>query len=700
MRRTLILICGAMLFWASCSDDEVVSSGPVVPEVPEEEYPVVTMFDTRGMMVSYDPAHGELGALVSWKWMKDDPSDAAYDIYRSVNGGEFQKLNSAPIAKSTNYKDLSVDVSKTNTYELRFAGSGEALGSYKFTPEAAQTFYKSIHLNMNNLPPLSGPTANPGENEDEDESGGESVMGYKVSDAAIGDLDGDGQYEIVVKRQTTSIDNASFGFAPGSALLEAYRLDNGAFMWRVELGPNIRQGTHYISFIVYDLDGDGKAEVAVRTSELTKFGDGTVIGDVDGDGVTYYVNTNPESRTFGKILDGPEFLSIIDGATGAEMARTDYIPRGDKLLWSGYWGDGYDYGNRIDRFLMAVGHFNSQNSAPSIVMCRGYYKNFQITALDYANGKLTQRWHFDTYPDYQDYVGQGNHNLAVGDVDNDGKDEIIYGACAIDHNGKGLYSTGLGHGDALHLGKFDPTREGLQVVACHEEPARYGNNGIEMRDAATGEILVGISGNGEDVGRCMVADVDPETPGCEIWGAGTTLDGKLYSCKGELLAKKAPRYKWGDSWTYNMGIWWSGALNRQLLDRGFVVDYGTGETPNVLFEKGSYNVTTGQGTKNNPVFYADFWGDWREEMIYVTPDYTELRIFTTNLETKYRFRPLMYDHIYRLSAVHENVGYNQPTHTGFYIGSDLLKDENMEVGPGGIGDWKPGNEHNGSAFED
>lgn len=701
MRRTLILICGAMFFWTSCSDDEVVSSGPVNPEVPVVEYPDVATFDTRGMIVSYDPAHGELGALVSWKWMKDDPNDAAYDIYRSVNGGEFRKLNSAPISKSTNYKDLSVDVSKTNTYELRFAGSGEALGSYKFTPEMAATFYKSIFLNMNNLPPLSGPAGNQGENEDEDESGGEAIGGYKVSDAAIGDLDGDGQYEIVVKRQTASIDNASFGFAPGSALLEAYRLDNGAFMWRVELGPNIRQGTHYISFIVYDLDGDGKAEVAVRTSEMTKFGDGTVIGDVDGDGITYYVNTNPDSPTFGKILDGPEFLSIIDGVTGTEVARTDYIPRGDKLLWSGYWGDGYNYGNRIDRFLMAVGHFNSQNSVPSIVMCRGYYKNFQITALDYANGKLTQRCHFDTYPDYQDYVGQGNHNLAVGDVDGDGKDEIIYGACAIDHNGKGLYSTGLGHGDALHLGKFDPTREGLQVVACHESPSEYGNNGLEMHDAATGEIIFGISGNAEDVGRCMVADVDPETPGCEVWAAGTTLDGKLYSCKGELLSKRAPRYKWGDSWTYNMGIWWSGALNRQLLDRGFVVDYGTGAEPNVLFKKDSYNVTTGQGTKNNPVFYADFWGDWREEMIYVTPDYTELRIFTTNLETKYRFRPLMYDHIYRLSAVHENVGYNQPTHTGFYLGSDLLNGEGMEVGPGNIGDWKPEEgEHNGSAYED
>jgi rhamnogalacturonan endolyase len=273
-------------------------------------------------------------------------------------------------------------------------------------------------------------------------------LSYAPSDAAIGDLDGDSEYEIVLKREVQPMDPSSSGVCRGSCLLEAYKL-NGAFLWRVDLGPNIRQGPHYNPFIVYDLNNDGKAEIAVRTSERTTFGDGTTIDDVDGDNRTYYVDNS------GRILEGPEFLSIIEGMTGREIARIDYIARKSKDLWKYYWGD--SYGNRMDRFLLCVGHFTSQSGNPSIVMCRGYYKNFQLVALDLQGNKLIKRWHFDTSSSlYKNYIGQGFHNLAVGDVDHDGKDEIVYGASTIDHDGRGLYSTGLGHGDALHLGTINP----------------------------------------------------------------------------------------------------------------------------------------------------------------------------------------------------------------------------------------------------
>lgn len=663
MKKIFTFILGAVALLTSCSDSDVTSSlGPDNPDGPSDEIRPITRTDTRGMVISYDDKNPSRGALISWKWMSGDPENAAYDIYRKVGDGNWQKLNETPISTSTNYKDVTMDPAQTNIYELRFADSDETLATCKFSSDMGQTFYRSVFLNNSNLP--------------------DPTFKYRAADAAVGDLDGDGEYEIVIRREVEDRDPGGTnwkGNSKGSTIYEAYKISNGAFLWRVDTGINVPQGNHYASFIVYDLDGDGKAEVAIKTSEGTTFGDGTAIGDVNGDGITDY--RNPAT---GRVLAGPEFLSIVDGMTGKELARTDYIPRGDKEDWIDYWGD--NVGNRIDRFLMGVGHFVAQNSAPSIVMCRGYYENYQIVALDYANGKLTKRWHFNTYPGYSDYAGQGNHNLSVGDVDNDGKDEIIYGACAIDHNGKGLYTTELGHGGALHLGKFDPTLEGLQVVACHEEPKFYREYGAEFRDAATGKLIWGIPGNGEDVGRCMVADIDPDTPGCEVWASST--DGRLYSCKGELLAKSAPTIR-KDSYTYNMGIWWDGSLNRQMIDANRVLGYIDSDgnytsSPNRIFEGSTYGVVPINGSKKTPCVYADIWGDWREEMIFVVNDgdsdddgdddgWTELRIFTTNIETEYRFRPLMDDHIYRLSAAHQNVGYNQPTHTSFYIGSDLLK---------------------------
>ena len=654
--RIVALIFSAAILLAACSDDKIVNpNGPDSPDnsAEIEGNPITASYDSRGMVVSYDIRQPDLNALVSWKWFKSDPDDVTYDIYRKVDGGTWEKLNEEPIVTSTNYRDKTFDPSKKNEYQLRFSGGSDVLATCMFNPDnAEQTFYKSIFLNNSNLP--------------------DPTLAYNAGDAAVGDLDGDGKYELVIRRDVEPRDPGPaenwVGKEKGSTLYEAYDLETGAFLWRVDTGINVPQGDHYASFIVYDLDGDGKAEVVLKTSEGTTFGDGVTSGDINQDGITDY--RNPET---GRVQAGPEFLSVVDGMTGKELARTDYIPRGDKEDWNDYWGDAY--GNRSDRFLMAVAHFSGMDRTPSIVMCRGYYVNFQLTALDYSNGKLTQRWHFDTYPGWTDYAGQGNHNLAVGDIDNDGRDELIYGACAFDHNGKGLYTTGLGHGDALHLGKFDPSREGLQVVACHEEPASYRNAGLEFRDAATGELIWGIPGDGEDVGRCMVGDMDPDTPGCEVWASWPT--GKMYSCKGELLSKSAPMIK-GGVYSYNMGIWWDGTLTRQNIDDELVLAYRDSEGGDRVFSCGNYGVASINGTKRTPCFYGDIWGDWREEMIYVVGERnvggaSELRIFTTNIETNHRFRPLMDDHIYRMSATHQNIGYNQSTHTGYYIGTDLEK---------------------------
>lgn len=593
------------------------------------------------------------GVLVSWRWLSSDPADIAFDVYR--NG---TKLNTTPITNSTNYKDLTAEVGNTYTYEVKNSTDDSSLGNYTISTRSdAAGFYRSIKLR--------------------------SMPGYDANDGAVGDLDGDGEYEIVVKRQVIGAPRdvgdteVWTGLQPGSCILEAYKLDgssNGVPMWTINMGININQGAHTTQFLVYDFDGDGKAEVALRTAEGTTFGDGTMIGDVNGDGRTDY-----RSISSGRVLDGPEFLSLVNGETGAEIARTEYIPRGEESTWNSYWGD--NFGNRSERFLMGVGHFDSQDGRASIIICRGYYVNYQVWAVHYNDdGKLRNRWKFNTASGYAaDWLGQGNHNLSVGDVDNDGKDEIIYGACAIDHDGTGLYTTGLGHGDALHLGKFDPNRNGLQVVDCHEEQDKHGGKAIEYRDAATGQIISYINGSG-DVGRCMVADIDPTNPGCEYWGS---TGGMIYSCSTGANLGKTPPTTIGHSasnpaYSYNMGIWWSGSLNRQMLDghvnRG--AENGKGEplvisyTDGRLFMGSTFSVSSNNDSKANPCFYGDIWGDWREEMIFPSSDYTELRIFTTDFETNYRIRPLMEDHIYRISAAHQNIGYNQPTHTGFYLGSD------------------------------
>jgi len=466
--------------------------------------------------------------------------------------------------------------------------------------------------------------------------------GYTPNDASVGDLDGDGEYEIVLHQAGRGRDNASRGMTD-PPILEAYDLD-GAFLWRIHLGRNIREGAHYTQFMVYDLDGDGRAEVACKTADGTVDGKGKGIGDPNAD----YHNAQ------GYVLDGPEFLTIFDGQTGGELVTTDYIPPRGKVA---DWGD--DYGNRVDRFLACIAYVDGER--PSLVMCRGYYTRAVLVAWNYRDGKLTRVWTFDSddgTPGNRDYRGQGNHNLSVGDVDGDGKDEIVYGACAIDHDGKGLYTTGLGHGDAMHLSDIDPDRPGLEVWSIHEKPSHP--YGASLLDAATGKVLWGQKL--QDPGRGVTMDIDPRYRGYECWA--NSSDG-LYTCKGEKISDAKPR-------SCNMGIWWDGDMLRELLD-GVTIDkwdYAAG-TQVRLFSGDQYDCARNNGSKSNPCLYADILGDWREELIARTRDGKELRIFTTTIPADRRLCTLMHDPIYRLSVAWQNVAYNQPTQPGFYFGEGM-----------------------------
>ena len=473
--------------------------------------------------------------VVSWRYLSSDPIETAFNIYR-----DGKKLTSQPIVTGTLFRDENSS-QKAAVYEVRPVVKGKEthLLDGKYTlPANAPLGYLQIPLKK----PAEGITP-----------AGDTYT-YSPNDASIGDVDGDGEYEIILKWEPSNAkDNSHDGYT-GEVYIDCYRMD-GKQLWRVNLGRNIRAGAHYTQFMVYDLDGDGKAEVVARTSDGTVDGKGKVIGNAKADyrepGV-FDKKKNKLTRQ-GRILEGNEYLTVFSGLTGEALYTTDYIPaRGNTKDW------GDTRANRSDRFLACIAYLDGIR--PSVVMCRGYYTRIVLAAFDWDGKKLKKHWVFDTNtPGNEDYLKQGNHNLRVGDVDGDGCDEIIYGSCTIDHNGKGLYSTKLGHGDALHLTQIDPTRKGLQVWACHENK----RDGSTYRDAATGEILLQLKSS-RDIGRCMAADIDPTSPGVELWSSGT---GGIINCKGELIAPKTKGFP------INMAVWWDGDLLREVLDKTYISKY-------------------------------------------------------------------------------------------------------------------------------
>jgi rhamnogalacturonan endolyase len=430
---------------------------------------------------------------------------------------------------------------------------------------------------------------------------------------------------------------------------------DGRKLWEINLGKNIREGAHYTQFMVYDLDGDGKAELVCKTADGTIDGTGKVIRDANAD------HRNPA----GYILSGPEFLTVFNGETGAAMSTVKYVPGRHPATENptvaelkAEWGDGY--GNRCDRFLACVAYLDGRH--PSVVMCRGYYTRSVLAAWDWQNGKLTSRWVFDTSdPKNAKFAGQGNHNLTVADVDGDGKDEIVYGAMAVDDDGRGLWSSGLGHGDAQHVSDLDPAHPGLEIFGIQE---RFDDAGAHMLDARTGKVLwkkpsLEAGRDGEGPGRGLAADIDPRYPGSECWAFGAGVTG-LFDARGNLITKNNPR-------TCNFAIWWDGDLLRELLDRNTISKWDWRQSRLVPLLTAA-ECDSNNGTKATPVLSADLFGDWREEVIWRTKDGKALHIYTTTIPTKYRMPSLMEDPQYRLSVAWQNVGYNQPPHPDFRLG--------------------------------
>lgn len=561
------------------------------------------------------------GVYLSWRWLGYEPDGIAFHVYR-----DGRRITAEPLRQGTNWLDPAGRIG--SVYQVAAIMDGLEQPPCDPVDVLPEPFWR-IPIQK----PADGVTPD-----------GEAYT-YHANDASVGDLDGDGEYEIVLKWDpSNSHDNAHKGYT-GNVVLDAYKLD-GQLLWRIDLGVNIRAGAHYTQFMVYDLDGDGRAEVACKTADGTVDGVGQVIGDATAD------YRNPD----GFILEGPEYLTVFDGPTGRALATVPYEPpRGNVADW------GDTKGNRVDRFLACIAYLDG--CRPSLVMCRGYYTRTVLVAYNWRDGRLTKIWTFDSNePGNEAYAGQGNHNLAVADVDGDGKDEIIYGSCVIDHDGTGLYSTGLGHGDAMHVGKLDPERPGLQVFQVHETPSDYG---IELHDARTGELFWGVK-TYEDTGRGTCADLDPRYPGEEMWAGGN-----LYSCKGERIGNGVPS-------STNFAIWWDGDLLREMLDDNHIDkwDFEAERTVRLLTAEGC---ASNNGTKATPCLQADLFGDWREEVIWRTEDSRELRIYMTTDPTEHRIRTLMHDPVYRLAIAWQNVAYNQPPHPGFYLGHGMTPPPSPDI---------------------
>ena len=549
------------------------------------------------------------GVFLSWRVLGTDGEATGFNLYR-----DGEKIASFTGTQASNYTDTKGTAASKYTVKAIVGGKEQAA-------DAAVSVWNDQFLTVNLDRPNGG-----------------SDYTYSPNDIAVGDVDGDGEFELILKWDpSNSKDNSQKG-KTGNVFVDCYKI-SGKKLWRIDLGVNIRAGAHYTQMLVGDYDSDGRAEFAVKTAPGTKDGSGSYLSLGSAKGADHskdYRNSN------GYILSGPEWLTIFNGETGKEMATVDYNP-GRGTVKS--WGD--SYGNRVDRFLATNAYLDGKK--PSMVFQRGYYTRMAITAYDWDGKSLTQRWYYNAATNGQECYGQGNHNVSAGDVDGDGFDEIIEGSCAIDHDGKFMYRTGKGHGDAMHLSDLDPDNAGLEVWQVHEEKPY----GYDLHDARTGKLLFSETSSGDN-GRGVAGDVDSNSRGHELWSAA---NWNTYTAKGAIWkADKRP--------AYNFRIYWDGDLLDELLDNTTISKWDHAKLQSsTIFQMQGNSCNT---TKATPNFSGDILGDWREEVI-LHDGASKLYIYTTTIPTEHRMYTLAHDPVYRLGMSWQNTAYNQPPHLGFWL---------------------------------
>lgn len=600
------------------------------------------------------------GVYLSWRLLGTEPMSTTFNIYQNGEKivSELNNTNYTCIGGSANASYRIAPV--INGEEGMISDDAKMITSYADVP------YIDIPLDI----PAGGTVPKVG-------SEGTNSYTYSANDCSVGDLDGDGEYEIILKWDpSNSKDNAGSGYT-GNVLLDAYKLD-GTKLWRIDLGVNIRAGAHYTQFMVYDFDGDGKAEVAVKTAPGSIDGAGEY---VTAAGNTSTIRSADNSKDYrnssGHIVSGPEYLTIFNGPSGAAMQTIDYEPNYSVCSW------GDSKGNRGNRFLACVAYLDGVT--PSLVMCRGYYTNAYLAAYTWDGQNLKKQWlHASeknsskvTYADRTTKTssvtiyGQGSHSVEVADIDGDGCDEIVYGASALDHDGTALYNTKWGHGDALHISDYDNDGD-LEIFQPYEDIYAFA-----MRDAKTGKAIYRNTAQNGDVGR-GIAFRGGSAHKYLMWVSGTEKGATLTNSENAQIvpagtANGAHSTNIKTSYTANFTIYWDGDLYEELFERSYVYKWNDDKFNFdrlwTIYQKNS--IGTNNSTKYNACLVADILGDWREELVMRLDDNSALRVFTTNIPTDYKLTTLMHDSQYRTSVAVENVAYNQPAHTSYYISEDM-----------------------------
>lgn len=685
MRKTLKRI-GAF----SVALAQVAAIGITVPTTASAASPITRNMENldRGV-VAMKVANG---TYISWRRLATEPENTVFQLYRN------QELVTE--GAITNFSDPNGNLGDNYTVVCNGTMSDPApvwADNYIEIPLRETPKSETMHTDRNGM----------------------YYGTYTPGDGSYADLDGDGEYEILMLWNPPDAKDAASGGRTGKVYLDAYKLD-GTFMWTIDMGYNIRAGAHDTMICAADFDNDGAAEVMLRTSDGTVDGQGKVIGDASK-GETY--ENSWAALNGGKNLQGPLYVTCFDGETGAAIDTVDYHPQNTIGSMETSLSFGDDFGNRSERYNATIAWIDGVT--PSVVFARGYYggKNGRqrqaAAAYGLKGGKLVQHWAYDTEGNAENYkfVMNGNHNIEAADVDGDGKDEVSNGPLFWDDDGKILWCSNLLHGDAMHIGDFTPENEGLEIVTVREcsgmqvgegtEAYKMGlqdaigikdpsltvlNWGISMQDAKTGKFLQAYPGS-KDTGRGIAANIGYGDSYYIMWGAGGT---GYHDDKGTDVGNLGL--------AMNGRIYWDGDLQSELQDHKgagkeiAISKYNDSikKAEDLFVPAGTHSINSTKGNTNGQ---GDMLGDWREEFVtYVITDETSetnkmtvkgnfdldvevevkrttyqyaLRLYTTNIPTDYNFYTLAHDGVYRNASGAYNNCYNQPPHVSWYMNDKI-----------------------------